>query len=128
MQLDTRSPISIISVKTTWQLCSRRSPAPQPASFILRDFQKQGIALKGLGIFNVQFKSLAVIEGPYVSLLGMSWFKPLGLAGMGINQTFTASPDFNKVCNKFPDVFNGTLGSTMDPISLQVDSTVCQST
>lgn len=53
---------------------------------------------------------LVIIEGPYVSLLGINWFESLGIEIMGINQASAATLDFNKVCKEFPAAFDGILG------------------
>lgn len=55
MHLDSGSPVSIISAKTLHQLCPTNAPPLRPASFVLRDFQQNSIALKGVATFRVQF-------------------------------------------------------------------------
>lgn len=57
MQLDT-GPHVPISVKTLWLLCLRKIPSLEPAPFVLRDFQKQAVSLKGIRTFWVHFISL----------------------------------------------------------------------
>lgn len=83
MHLDSGSPVSIISAKTLRQLCPTNTLPLRPALFTLRNFQKNAIVLKGVGAFRVKFKThtrnldLLETERPY-TLLGMSWFQPLG--------------------------------------------------
>lgn len=49
----------------------------------------------------------------------------LGIEVMGIHQTSAATPDFSKVCEEFPVIFNTTLGLYNGfPVSLQLDPAV----
>lgn len=89
------------------------------------------IALKGMGTFQIHFKKytwdldLVVIQDPYVSLLGMNCFEPLGIEITGVNQTSAATLDFSKVCEEFPTVFDGILGLCNGyPVSLQLDPAI----
>lgn len=131
MQLETGSLVSIILANTLWQLGPHKVPPLQTTSFLLCNFHKQVIALKGVGTFKVLFKSLqrevdlVITKGPYASLLGMNCFEPLGIAVTGINQTSATTPNFSKVCEEFSAVFNGTMGFyNGPPVPLQLDPTV----
>lgn len=131
MHLDTKSLISIISTKTLRKLCLTKVPTLRLAPFVLRDLQKNAIALKGVGTLQVKFKihtqnlDLSVTEWPYTSLLGMSWFQPFGIRVTGRNQTSTVAPDFKDICAAFPAVFDGQLGFyNGPPVTLQLDSSV----
>lgn len=131
MQLNTGSPVPIISERTLWQLCPARVPPLWPATFVLRDFQKNVIALKSTGTFWIHFKKytqileLVIAEGPCCSLLGVNWFVPLGIEITGRKQLFDTSMDFNKVCKEFPTFFDGSLGLYKGPpVSLQIDPTI----
>nr|XP_028577596.1 LOW QUALITY PROTEIN: uncharacterized protein K02A2.6-like [Podarcis muralis] len=67
---------------------------------------------------------LLVVKGPYISLLGLAWFGPLGLAITGVNHT-SLQVDVDAICKEFPGVFDGKLGQyTGPPIALQLDPTV----
>lgn len=107
MHLDT-----IILAKTLRQLCPTKVPPLRSAPFALWDFQKNAIAFKGVRKFWVKFKThtqkldLFVTEGPFTSLLGMSWFQPLGIGVTGINTTSTTAPDYTEVCAEFPAAFD----------------------
>ncbi|XP_060100277.1 uncharacterized protein K02A2.6-like, partial [Heteronotia binoei] len=64
-----------------------------------------------------------VVKNHLTNLLGLDWFKPLGIEIRGVNKT--AGVDFNKVCEEFPAVFDGTLGCyTGPPVTLHLDPTV----
>lgn len=88
-----------------------------------------------MGTFRVEFKGrkrnleLFVTEGPYTSLLGMSWLPALGIRLLGINQAFAdALPtpqNFEDVCNEFSEVFDGKLGFYKGlPVTLPLDTMV----
>ncbi|XP_053243367.1 uncharacterized protein LOC128413351, partial [Podarcis raffonei] len=84
----------------------------------------------GVGTFRVQYRGrtrqldLLVVKGPYISLLGLAWFGPLGLAVTGVNHT-SLQVDVDAICKEFPGVFDGKLGQyTGPPIALQLDPTV----
>ncbi|XP_053239979.1 uncharacterized protein K02A2.6-like, partial [Podarcis raffonei] len=65
-----------------------------------------------------------VVKGPYISLLGLAWFGPLGLAVTGVNHT-SLQVDVDAICKEFPGVFDGKLGQyTGPPIALQLDPAV----
>ncbi|XP_033003909.1 uncharacterized protein K02A2.6-like, partial [Lacerta agilis] len=67
---------------------------------------------------------LLVVKGSYVSLLGLAWFGPLGLAVTGVNHT-SLQVDVDAICKEFPAVFDGKLGQyTGPPIALQLDPAV----
>ncbi|XP_060126817.1 uncharacterized protein K02A2.6-like [Zootoca vivipara] len=130
MELDTGSTLSIISARTLRELCPNGGPKLRPAPFTLRDFQKRKVPTMGVGTFRVQYRGrkqqldLLVVKGPYVSLLGLAWFGPLGLAVTGVNRT-SLQVDVDAICKEFPGVFDGALGRyTGPPIALQLDPAV----
>ncbi|XP_053229110.1 uncharacterized protein K02A2.6-like, partial [Podarcis raffonei] len=130
MELDTGSTLSIISAKTLRKLCPTGGPKLRPAPFTLRDFQKRKVPTMGVGTFRVQYRGrtrqldLLVVKGSYISLLGLAWFGPLGLAVTGVNHT-SLQVDVDAICKEFPGVFDGKLGQyTGPPIALQLDPAV----
>lgn len=98
-------------------------------------FRKTRWCSRGLGTFRVKFKGskrnldLFIMEGSYTSLLDMSCLLVLGIGLTGINQAsiaaLPASQNFKRVCNEFPEVFDGKLRIYKCPlVTLPLDPVV----
>ncbi|XP_060110491.1 uncharacterized protein K02A2.6-like, partial [Heteronotia binoei] len=130
MEVDSGSSISIISEETLRDLCPGRWFQTRPADFVLRDFQKNPVQTAGWARVNVErgsFKGwldILVVKRQLTTLLGLAWFKPLGIRLEGVGQILSTS-GVGDVCREFPDVFDGSLGRYKGPaISLPLDPTV----
>ncbi|XP_060116324.1 uncharacterized protein K02A2.6-like, partial [Heteronotia binoei] len=130
MEVDSGSSISIIAEETLRKLCPPQRLQLRPANFILRDFQKNPVQIAGWARVQVERGSfygpldILVVKRQLTTLLGLAWFKPLGIRLEGVGQTLTPR-GFGEICQEFPDVFDGSLGSYKGPaISLPLDPTV----
>ncbi|XP_060106178.1 uncharacterized protein K02A2.6-like, partial [Heteronotia binoei] len=130
MEVDSGSSISHIAEETLRELCPRQRLQLRPANFILRDFQKNPVQIAGWARVQVERGSfygpldILVVKRQLATLLGLAWFKPLGIRVEGVGQTLTPR-GFGEICQEFPDVFDGSLGSYKGPaISLPLDPTV----
>ncbi|XP_060094731.1 uncharacterized protein K02A2.6-like, partial [Heteronotia binoei] len=130
MEVDSGSSISLIAEETLRELCPRQRLQLRPANFILRDFQKNPVQIAGWARVQVERGSfygpldILVVKRQLATLLGLAWFKPLGIRVEGVGQTLTPR-GFGEICQEFPDVFDGSLGSYKGPaISLPLDPTV----
>ncbi|XP_060110493.1 uncharacterized protein K02A2.6-like, partial [Heteronotia binoei] len=130
MEVDSGSSISLIAEETLRELCPRQRLQLRPADFILRDFQKNPVQIAGWARVQVERGSfhgpldILVVKRQLATLLGLAWFKPLGIRVEGVGQTITPR-GFGEICKEFPEVFDGSLGSYRGPpISLPLDPTV----
>ncbi|XP_060112835.1 uncharacterized protein K02A2.6-like [Heteronotia binoei] len=130
MEVDSGSSISIIAEETLRKLCPPQRLQLRPANFILRDIQKNPVQIAGWARVQVERGSfyspldILVVKRQLTTLLGLAWFKPLGIRLEGVGQTLTPR-GFGEICQEFPDVFDGSLGSYKGPaISLPLDPTV----
>ncbi|XP_060094828.1 uncharacterized protein K02A2.6-like, partial [Heteronotia binoei] len=130
MEVDSGSSISLIAEETLRELCLRQRLQLRPADFILRDFQKNPVQIAGWARVQVERGSfhgpldILVVKRQLATLLGLAWFKPLGIRVEGVGQTITPR-GFGEICKEFPEVFDGSLGSYRGaPISLPLDPTV----
>ncbi|XP_060091347.1 uncharacterized protein K02A2.6-like, partial [Heteronotia binoei] len=130
MEVDSGSSISLIAEETLRELCPRQRLQLRPANFILRDLQKNPVQIAGWARVQVERGSfhgpldILVVKRQLATLLGLDWFKPLGIRVEGVGQTLTPS-GFGEICKEFPEVFDGSLGSYKGPaISLPLDPTV----
>ncbi|XP_060100332.1 uncharacterized protein LOC132575538, partial [Heteronotia binoei] len=130
MEVDSGSSISLIAEETLRELCPRQRLQLRPADFILRDFQKNPVQIAGWARVQVERGSfhgpldILVVKRQLATLLGLAWFKPMGIRVEGVGQTLTPR-GFGEICKEFPEVFDGSLGSYRGPaISLPLDPTV----
>ncbi|XP_060092259.1 uncharacterized protein K02A2.6-like, partial [Heteronotia binoei] len=121
--------ISIISEETLKRLCPSRRLQTRPVDFVLRDFQKNPVHIVGWARVHVErggFKGpldILVVKRQLTTLLGLAWFKPLGIQLVGVDHVQTSH--FDGVCREFPEVFDGSLGSYKGPpITLPIDPMV----
>ncbi|XP_060545570.1 uncharacterized protein K02A2.6-like [Pantherophis guttatus] len=115
MEIDTGSPISIMSWENLKKIIpSARKRQLQPQQRRLKDYQGNRIPVKGRGEFQVQYGEfteklpLTIVSDNLPSLLGMDWFRALGMGFTGVrNVRSTLKED---LMQEFQDVFDERLG------------------
>ncbi|XP_054828347.1 uncharacterized protein K02A2.6-like [Eublepharis macularius] len=130
MEVDSGSALSIISSHTL-ELIRRKSSTPhlEAADMVLKDFQGRRVPIMGIGTFQIRYKDfigplrLVVVQGHQPSLLGLDWFRPLGIQIAGVQRLH--HDEVASVCREFPAVFDGALGNyTGQPVSFDLDPAV----
>ncbi|XP_060537701.1 uncharacterized protein K02A2.6-like, partial [Pantherophis guttatus] len=127
MEVDSGSVYSIID----WQQLKRLQPSItkrdlKPLHSKLIDFGGNPIGVLGRAIIRVaynEFKGklpITVVKDSRPNLLGVEWFKPLGLSIEGINQI--RRDELDNLIEEFKEVFDGKLGKFVGrPISFNLD-------
>ncbi|XP_043502770.1 uncharacterized protein K02A2.6-like [Polistes fuscatus] len=132
MEVDSGSPITVIS-KHTFDLLSRvgQPSKVHPFNRVVRNANYKVMTV--LGLINIpvlyqgrSFESLpiVVIVDRVPSLLGRSWFMPLGIYVV-IHQCLTTPESCKVILDEFKEVFESGLGQyTGPPLDLNLDSAV----
>lgn len=130
MELGIGSFFTIVSWQTLQELIpTMEKKQLQPQRITLNDFQGQNIPVLGRATVQVAFNNfyrqlpLTIVKNNRPSLLGIEWFKPLGLGVTGIQKV--QGNEFERLLVEFVDVFNGSPGKyTGKPISFNLDLNV----
>lgn len=117
MEVDSGSTYSIISDATASRIFPKGCvPNLQPLDIIMRDYQANRIAVRGIGTVRVQFKDfdgqlrLVIVKGKRPSLLGLDWFPALGIDITGVQHIDQLPASLDSIFKDFASVFDGTLG------------------
>ncbi|XP_060547811.1 uncharacterized protein K02A2.6-like [Pantherophis guttatus] len=130
MEIDTGSPISIMSWENLKKIIpSARKRQLQPQQRRLKDYQGNRIPVEGRGEFQVQYGEfteklpLTIVSDNLPSLLGMDWFRALGMGFTGVrNVRSTLKED---LMQEFQDVFDERLGKYVGtPISFNLNPNI----
>ncbi|XP_060547527.1 uncharacterized protein K02A2.6-like [Pantherophis guttatus] len=133
MEIDTGSALSIMSwVTLKILLPSFRKDQLSKKRLRILDYQGNRVPLEGVGTFRVTYGDyerdlpLTIVTKQLPSLLGMGWFRALGMGFTGIHQMLKSSLK-DSLLTEFQDVFGDTLGKYVGtPISLNLDPNVAQ--
>ncbi|XP_058020550.1 uncharacterized protein LOC131188905 [Ahaetulla prasina] len=116
MEVDTGSSIMIMS----WDTIARDLPdiakrQLQPQKLRVQDYQGNRIPVRGVTSVRVkygQFKKtlpITIVDGNLPSLLGLDWFRALGMGITGVHRSGVKLKD--KLLREFEDVFQDSLGN-----------------
>ncbi|KAL1420804.1 hypothetical protein MTO96_023797 [Rhipicephalus appendiculatus] len=122
MEVDSGSTYSIISDATARRIFPNGCvPNLQPLHIIMRDYQANRIAVRGIGTVRVQFKDfdgqlcLVIVKGKRPSLLGLDWFPALGIDITGVQHIHQLPSSLDSIFKDFAPVFDETLGCYKGP-------------
>ena len=112
MEVDTGAAVSVISE----QLYKRRFKRAKlmPTNCVLRTYSKHSLSVRGSISVKVKCNgnictlNLLVVKGNGPALLGRDWIKKLNLDWSSVNRV--APESFEELCNRYPEVFQPTLG------------------
>lgn len=129
MEVDSGAKTTIIDEATFNRLYPKSKPGICRPPYMLKDYNQQTVKTVGLCQVQVSYGSFAgklplvVAKGQRPSLLGRSWFQPLGISVNGLHQVTTVM--INEVLEKFKDVFSEELGTFKGmPVSFHIDPSV----
>ncbi|XP_060543768.1 uncharacterized protein K02A2.6-like isoform X2 [Pantherophis guttatus] len=130
MEVDSGSVYSIMD----WKNLKRIKPDVRkkdlrPLRSRLVDFGGNHIGVLGRALLHVSYQEfqgnlpITIVEHDRPTLLGMEWFKPLGLGIVGVNQI--RQDELDTLLEEFKEVFDGKLGKFVGkPISFNLDKTI----
>ncbi|KRZ83327.1 Uncharacterized protein T08_15038 [Trichinella sp. T8] len=130
LEVDSGSDVTIISEQTFEYLRNNNKKLKlAPTTLSLVSFPGKQVKLMGSCFVNVDYSTIHtrlrifVAKGNCPNLLGLEWFKPLGIRIEGINH-INSSP-VELVLRKYQAVFTPDLGCyTGEPVSLDLDPSV----
>ncbi|KRX70751.1 Transposon Tf2-6 polyprotein [Trichinella sp. T6] len=129
VEVDSGSDVTIISEQTFEYLRNNKKLKLAPMTLSLVSFLGKQVKLMGSCLVNVDYSvihtrlRIFVAKGNCPNLLGLEWFKPLGIRIEGINH-INSSP-VELVLRKYQAVFTPNLGCyTGEPVSLDLDPSV----
>ncbi|KRX54109.1 Uncharacterized protein T09_7795, partial [Trichinella sp. T9] len=130
LEVDSGSDVTIISEQTFEYLRNNNKKLKlAPTTLSLVSFLGKQVKLMGSCVVNVDYSSIHtrlrifVAKGNCPNLLGLEWFKPLGIRIEGINH-ISSSP-VESVLRKYKAVFTPDLGCYAgEPVSLDLDPSV----
>ncbi|XP_058032676.1 uncharacterized protein K02A2.6-like [Ahaetulla prasina] len=130
MEVDTGSSITIMS----WNNLEKNLPAIakrklRPQKLKVQDYQGNRIPVRGVTTVHVKYGQfektlpITIVDGTLPSLLGLDWFRKLG---MGVTGVFRNEVDLkDELMKEFEDVFKDCLGKYKGtPISFNLDPQV----
>ncbi|XP_058025570.1 uncharacterized protein K02A2.6-like [Ahaetulla prasina] len=130
MEVDTSSSITIMS----WDTIARDLPDVakrqlQPQKLRVQDYQENRIPVRGVTSVRVKYRQfkktlpITIVDGNLPSLLGLDWFRALGMEVTGVHRSGVNLKD--ELLREFKDVFQDCLGKYVGtPISFNLDPQV----
>ncbi|XP_060542399.1 uncharacterized protein K02A2.6-like [Pantherophis guttatus] len=127
MEVDSGSAYSIMDWQHLQQLkpSCKKTQLKTPKSRLV-DFNGNPIGILGRTTIHIKYKDfngelpITIVENSRPNLLGVEWFKPLGLSIEGIHEIHR--DELDTILEEFKEVFDGKLGKFVGrPISFNLD-------
>ncbi|XP_060538726.1 uncharacterized protein K02A2.6-like, partial [Pantherophis guttatus] len=127
MEVDSGSAYSIMDWQHLQQLkpSCKKTQLKTPKSRLV-DFNGNPIGILGRTTIHIRYKDfngelpITIVENSRPNLLGVEWFKPLGLSIEGIHEIHR--DELDTILEEFKEVFDGKLGKFVGrPISFNLD-------